>query len=80
MVGAVSGVRVRHPAAPAAPGGSQGRGPRTEREARWSGPGRARPAQPQGAPPDGEAHPVPKGRRYRRTSTPGSWRPRSGAS
>ncbi len=28
--------------------GSQGRGPRTEREGRWSGPGRARSAQPQG--------------------------------
>ncbi|MGO9154137.1 tetratricopeptide repeat protein [Mycobacterium sp.] len=38
-------------------GNSQRRGPRTEREARWSGPGRARPAQPQGAPPDGEGAP-----------------------
>jgi tetratricopeptide (TPR) repeat protein len=38
-------------------GNSQRRGPRTEREARWSGPGRARPAQPQGAPPDGEKAP-----------------------
>jgi len=36
---------------------SQGRGPRTEREARWSGTGRARPVQPQGAPPDGEGAP-----------------------
>jgi tetratricopeptide (TPR) repeat protein len=29
-----------------APGSASRRGPRTEREARWSGPGRARPAQP----------------------------------
>ena len=38
-------------------GGSSRRGPRTEREARWSGPGRARPVQPQGTPPDGEGAP-----------------------
>ncbi len=38
-------------------GNSQKRGPRTEREARWSGLGRARPAQPQGALPDGEGAP-----------------------
>ena len=38
-------------------GGSQGRGPRTERAGRWSGPGRARSAQPAGAPPDGEKAP-----------------------
>ena len=38
-------------------GGSQRRGPRPEREARWSGPGRARQAQPQGTPSDGEGAP-----------------------
>ena len=38
-------------------GNSQKRGPRTEREARWSGLGRARPAQPQGGLPDGEGAP-----------------------
>ena len=42
-------------------GGSQRRGPRSEREARWSGPGRARQAQPQGAPPDGEDAPRAEG-------------------
>ena len=42
--------------------GAQGRGPRTEREGRWSGPGRAaRPAQPQGARPDGENAPRAEG-------------------
>ena len=40
---------------------SQRRGPRAEREARWSGPGRARPAQPQGAPSDGEGAPRAEG-------------------
>jgi tetratricopeptide (TPR) repeat protein len=40
-------------------GGSQRRGPRNEREAPWSGPGRARPVQPQGTPPDGERTPHP---------------------
>jgi tetratricopeptide (TPR) repeat protein len=38
-------------------GGSGRRGTRTEREARWSGAGRARPVQPQGTPPDGEGAP-----------------------
>ena len=42
-------------------GSSQRRGPRTEREGRWSGPGRARSAQPQGAPPDGEGAPRAEG-------------------
>ena len=42
-------------------GGSQRRGPRPEREARWSGPGRARQAQPQGAPSDGEDAPRAEG-------------------
>jgi tetratricopeptide (TPR) repeat protein len=36
---------------------SQGRGPRTERETRWSGTRRARPVQPQGTLPDGEGAP-----------------------
>jgi tetratricopeptide (TPR) repeat protein len=35
-------------------GGSPRRGPRPDRQGPWSGPGRARPAQPQGTPPDGE--------------------------
>ncbi|MGO9353385.1 MAG: tetratricopeptide repeat protein [Mycobacterium sp.] len=42
-------------------GSSQGRGPRREGEARWSGPGRARQAQPQGTPPDGEGAPRAEG-------------------
>ena len=42
-------------------GGSQRRGPRPEREARWSGPGRARQAQPQGTPSDGEDAPRAEG-------------------
>ena len=44
--------------------GSQGRRPRTERDGRWSGPGRARSAQPQGASPDAakgpEGPPIPQ--------------------
>ena len=37
--------------------GSQGRGPRADRQGSWSGPGRARPAQPQSTAPDGERAP-----------------------
>jgi tetratricopeptide (TPR) repeat protein len=40
-----------------ASGGAPRRGPRTDRDARWSGPGRARPAQPEGA-GDGERAPA----------------------
>ena len=45
----------RRPRSPS--GGSPRRGPRTDRQANWSGPGRARPAQPQGTTPDGERAP-----------------------
>jgi tetratricopeptide (TPR) repeat protein len=42
-------------------GSAQRRGPRSEREARWSGPGRARSAQPQRTPSDGEGAPRTEG-------------------
>jgi tetratricopeptide (TPR) repeat protein len=47
-------------------GGSARRGPRTERQGSWSSPGRARPAQPQSTPADGEGArhdgpPIPPG-------------------
>jgi tetratricopeptide (TPR) repeat protein len=38
-------------------GGAPRRGPRTERRVPWSGPGRARPVQPQSTPSDGERAP-----------------------
>jgi tetratricopeptide (TPR) repeat protein len=40
-----------------ASGGAPRRGPRTGGDVPWSGPGRARPAQPQGTPADGERPP-----------------------
>ena len=69
----------RRTAAAPASGGAPQRGPRTEREAPWSGPGRARPAQPQALAATATARtdsgpPIPPGRRRQAAGTRNPWR------
>jgi hypothetical protein len=88
MVAAVSGVRVRHPAAPVVPAAPAAlaahaalRGAGHAPNGRGAGQARAGLVRhsPKAGRPTAKARARP-GPRYRRTSTPGTSRPRSGAS